>query len=136
MRQPALAFLAGDRSAETLDALAAGMRAMLRGEVAAPTVGQFRRALRDELLRRAGELIEAPTPGARAEALEERARLFELRRWPRWRHFKVAPPRADPVDVLLFEARQYGEVWLCDKWLKKLLRGTKSPGKFRDASVL
>lgn len=103
----ALAFLAGDRSSTTLDALEAGMRAWLDG-APAPTPAQFRLAMRDRYIRHAGYLLEAASASERAEQLAERVRTFELLRWPRWQALSELPPQADRVDALLWRARQHG----------------------------
>ncbi len=129
----ALAFLQGDDSAETLAALRDGLRRWAAQEGAGDaqalpaciglpcTAAKLGRLLRDDLLRQAGELIEAPSPWARAEALAARCRLFELRRWPCWRGMTEAPLRADPIDTLLFEARRFGSVHLTPRRLYELL---------------
>lgn len=133
MTSAARRFLAGDRSSETLGALEAGMRAYaaqgaaggtqsLAACIGLPCTAQkLALHLRDDLLRQAGGLIEAPSRWARAVAFEERCRLFELRRWPCWRVMTEAPARADPIDRLLFEARRYGEVHLTARRLYELL---------------
>lgn len=133
MNRPALAFLAGDRSAETLDALADGMRLWAAQEAAGEPMpvnryvglpaspAKLRRALRDDRLRQAATLIDAPTPWLRAGALAEAARCFELRRWPVWRHMESAPLRASELEAMLFEARQFGEVMLDQRQIHRIL---------------
>lgn len=131
--QPALAFLAGDRSTDVLDALADGMRrwAAQEGAGDAMPVNRYvglpaspcktRRALRDAILRDAAVLLDAPTPWLRACTLADRCRLFELRRWPAWRHLEAPPLRASALEVLLFEARQFGVVMLSARRIHDLL---------------
>ena len=118
--QPALRFLSGDRSAETLDALAAGLAAWVRGEPG-PTPAQFRQAMRDRYIRHAGYEIEADSSWSRACQLAERVKVFELRRWPDWERFSEVPRHADGVDALLWQARRLGDLPKSPRALFRLL---------------
>jgi len=130
---PALRLLLGDADEDVLAELRAGIvrwaaqdgardAQTLQTHIGLPaTPCALRRLLRDDCLRRAADLIEAPTEWKRAVALAERCRLFELRRWPSWRGMAEAPLRADGVDRLLHQARQHGPVDLTARRIYELL---------------
>lgn len=124
----ALDFLSGDESADTLAALREGFRRWaaqdglpLERVLRLGTPYKLRLALRDGLLRQAATLMDAPTPWTRAGLLAERARCFELRKWPIWKERETVPAHADPIEALLWQARQYDEVMLDQRSIHRIL---------------
>lgn len=103
-------FLAGDRSARTLDALHAEMVAWLDGRPV-PT----RRHLRDGWVREAALLLLAETDNrldlddsitAISCRLADAVETLEAVHWPAWQWFDHAPRHADPLQRALWHARK------------------------------
>ena len=130
----ALEFLLGDESAETLAALrggfiryaahdGAGSAISLNRYIGLPvSPAKIRLTLRDQLLRQAGALIEAPTPWIRAGVLAEAVRCFERRKWRLgWRHLEEPPLRATAMEALLFRARGWAEFPQGQRQLNRIL---------------
>jgi hypothetical protein len=79
-----------------------------------------RTARRNALLRRAADTLEG-TPWARAVALAEAVRAFEIRRWPRWRVSGI-PAHASEIDRLLYSARSIDTIPSTARQLFSILR--------------
>lgn len=75
------------------------------GLPATPTA--LRRLMRNRKLRQAAKHLDGEE-WARAGALLEQVRLFDLRRWPVWHRLEVAPPHATPIQAALFDAFKTG----------------------------
>lgn len=114
-----LDFIAGDTRPHTLAVIRAQVLAWGRfakdAKSAPPinilgfsTPGQFRRALVARLLNEAARHFKG-SAWARAGKLAEAIRVFEVRRWPKYRRELVAPDCLGAVDRLLFDVFRLSE---------------------------
>lgn len=78
-----------------------------------------RKALRDRHLRAAAGCLPDLDPWPRSKLLAEAARSFTVRRWPDWRR-SGPPSTATDLDLELYRARQYGDVFLSARQLYRI----------------
>lgn len=69
---------------------------------------RYRRARRDDHLRRAHAMMSGPTPWGRTVQLDAELRRFESRVWPQWRNLAAPPPGASELRVRLWHAARLG----------------------------
>jgi hypothetical protein len=103
-------FAMGSRLDGDIESAARALRAWIDGggRAQAFQYGRFSKSVRNAYLRAAADALGEPDWWRRAVRLADQVRLFNARRWPRWRHLLMAPDDATAVEQSLFLAARAG----------------------------